>query len=158
DANYKVALAELEGAARSADPSSIAQSNASGQALQKIKNVRREALTDSVQPFTEVRKPEEAVAFYGELSDTRNLYRAILEKLGNRYFVQQNWEPSARIYRTLITLTHDDTKSFEFGRRFYECVRHGAEAADKAHKPAAVLFVAEDAAALTETAERYSAD
>lgn len=145
--NHKEALAHFEAAARAADATNLAKTNASTVQRAKLKNVRREALTDSVQPFTEVKKPEEAVSFYGELADTRNLYAAILEKLGNRYYVQQNWEPSAKIYRTLVTLTHDVERSYEFGQRFFECV-------SKSKKTQ--IFTADDAAALTETAARFT--
>ena len=120
--NHKEALANFEQAARYANAGTMAATNASTAQRQKLKNVRREALTDSVQPFTEVKKPEDAVAYYGELADTRNLDAAILEKLGNRDYIQQNWDPSAKIYRTLVTLTHDVERSYEFGQRFFECV------------------------------------
>lgn len=175
--NHKEALAHFEQAARAANAGTLAVTNASTNQLLKLKNVRREALTDSVQPFTEVKKPEDAVAYYGELADTRNLYAAILEKLGNRYYVQQNWEPSAKIYRVLVMLTHDVERSYEFGQRFFECVVKARQEREK--KPSAqdkalgatdpkpetapkakappLVFVAEDAAMLTETIARYNA-
>ncbi len=159
---HKKALAHFEAAARAADAFAMKSTNASLQQRQKLKNVRREALTDSVQPFTEVRKPEEAVAFYGELADTRNLYSAILEKLGNRYYVQQNWAPSAKIYRTLVTLTHDVERAYEFGQRFFECsTKAVAEAEKKPNAPSreklyAVHFDSDDARSLTETMVRFS--
>lgn len=163
-ADYKEALANFEAAARAADSGTMAKTHASLAQRQKLKNVRREALTDSVQPFTETRKPEEAVAYYGELADTRNLYAAILEKLGNRYYVQQNWGPSGRIYRVLVALTHDTERSDEFGQRFYECVvkalkagpQKPAKAGDPLIQPP--QFTADDAIALTDTMARYSSD
>ena len=169
--NHKEALAHFEQAARAATAGTLAQTNATHNQLAKLKNVRRESLTDSVQAFTEVKKPEDAVAYYGELADTRNLYAAILEKLGNRYFIQNNWEPSAKIYRTLVTLTHDVERSYEFGQRFFECVVKARQerekkpssqdkalgATEKAKpKGAPIVFVAEDARMLTETIARYS--
>ncbi|HVO31091.1 MAG TPA: tetratricopeptide repeat protein, partial [bacterium] len=167
-ADYKDALANFEAAARAADAGVMERTNATQAQRQKLKNVRREALTDSVQPFTEVKKPEEAIAYYGELADTRNLYSAILEKLGNRYYVQQNWGPAGRIYRVLVGLTHDTERSYEFGQRFFECVSKALKAPpakptkDKDGKLVEPVpppqFTADDAIALTETIARYSAD
>lgn len=180
--NHKEALAHFEQAARAANAGTMKSTNASTAQLAKLKNVRRQALTDSVQPFTEVKKPEDAVAYYGELADTRNLYAAILEKLGNRYYVQQNWNPAAKVYRTLVTLTHDVERSYEFGERFFQCVVNSraelakkptkeekalgatdpkpaattAAAAAEAAKKAPLVFVAEDAEMLTETIARFS--
>lgn len=167
-ADYKEALANFEAAARAADQSAMDKTNATQAQRQKLKGVRREALTDSVQPFTEVRRPEEAIASYGELADTRNLYAAILEKLGNRYYIQQNWGPAGRIYRVLTALTHDPERSYEFGQRFFECVTKAIKAGqlkpykDKDGKMVTPAppphFLADDAIALTEVIARYAAE
>ncbi len=154
-ADHKAALAEFEGAARAADEAiASAASGLPAATAQKLRGVRREALVDSVQPFTEVKKPEEAVVYYGALADSRTLYAAILEKLGNRYYVQQNWGPASKVYRTLLTLTHDVERAHGFGRRFVECAQKVLKDPDTAKRP--LPFVADDARVLTEIAARYA--
>lgn len=164
-ADYKEALAEFSAAARAAGPNALARTNATAAQLEKIKNVRREALTDSVQAFTETHKPEQAARFYGDLTDSRTLYVAILEKLGRRYVVQQRYVPAATIYRTLMALTSDFERDHEYGQRFFECAsksqapKTGAKkkyAVAGSSKVAAFPFTAGDAIELTEVAATYA--
>lgn len=88
-------------------------------------DLRREALVDSVYPFTEVHKHKGALRYFKQRADSKTTYLAALAKLGNRYYIKQNWPATAMIYREILNLTGDTEDSLEYAHRLYEGVTNG---------------------------------
>jgi len=83
-------------------------------------SVKREALTDLAYAYTEVRKPKGALRYFRRLASSRNMYLLALEKLAKRYFVKQEFDAAARVYREIVRLSHDAETNLDYTGRIYE--------------------------------------
>ncbi|MEW6441119.1 MAG: tetratricopeptide repeat protein [bacterium] len=95
-------------------------------------NLRREALMDLAYCYTEVRKPEEALDYFARLSDSKSVYIAVLEKLGQRYFLKEDWSSAARVYARILSLTRDTGKTPGYAEKLFA----SAQKAGKLEEPA----------------------
>jgi tetratricopeptide (TPR) repeat protein len=121
-ADFKGALKLFEGSVAAARRFLAVAGGKSGSS--KL-DLRREALVDSVFPYTEVLKPIGALGYYKERADSKTTFLAALEKLGNRYYVKQNWKASAMIYREILSLTGDTEEAVEHAHRLYDALTQG---------------------------------
>ena len=86
-------------------------------------NLRREALMDLAYCYTEVKPPEEALAYFADLSDSKSVYLAVLDKLGHRYFLKENWAAGADVYRTIISLSRNTQKNTAYAEKLFACAQ-----------------------------------
>jgi tetratricopeptide (TPR) repeat protein len=86
-------------------------------------NLRREALMDLAYCYTEVKPPEEALAYFADLSDSKSVYLGVLEKLGQRYFLKENWAAGADVYGTIISLSRNTQKSTAAAEKLFACAQ-----------------------------------
>ncbi len=122
--DFKSTLEYFDGAIQAANrwlPRAGGKSRSGGNKI----DLRREALVDSAYPFTEVRKPKEALQYFRERADSKTTYLAALAKLGNRYYVKQNWKATAEIYREVLSITGDTEDTIDDAYRLYEAVSTG---------------------------------
>jgi len=96
----------------------------------KKMNLRREALMDLAYCYTEVRKPEEALDYFARLSDSKSLYLAVLDKLGQRYFLKEDWPSAARVYAKILSLCRDTSRAPEYAEKLFACAQK-AQTLDK---------------------------
>jgi tetratricopeptide (TPR) repeat protein len=83
-------------------------------------NVKREALTDLAYAYTEVRKPRGALRYFRRLASSRNMYLLALDKLAKRYFIKQEFDAAAMVYREIVRLSHDAETNLDYTGRIYE--------------------------------------
>ncbi|MBK8482502.1 MAG: tetratricopeptide repeat protein [Proteobacteria bacterium] len=138
-ADFKGALTLFEGSIRAAQ-TFFANKTTQTSGGAKI-DLRREALVDSVFCFTEVYKPEKALDYFRQRADTKTTYLAALDKLGNRYYVRQNWVSAAMVYREILTLSGDLEDAVEYANRLYEAVTNGKLYRDGAQDVEALVSV-----------------
>lgn len=86
-------------------------------------NVKREALTSLVYAYPEVKKPQQATAYFRRLVSSRAEYLMVLEKLARRYSVKQNFIAAGNLYRELLSLSHDVDRNIDYAQRVYEAVQ-----------------------------------
>ncbi len=91
-------------------------------AYKKI-NLRREALMDLAYCYTEVKKPEGALEYFAEMSDSKTVFVAALNKLGHRYFLQEKWAAGAMVYRKILSLSRDVEKNTEYAEKLFVCAQ-----------------------------------
>ncbi len=89
----------------------------------KKMNLRREALMDLAYCYTEVRKPEEALDYFARLADSKPLYLAVLDKLGQRYFLKEDWASAGRVYAKILSLCRDTTRTPEVAEKLFACAQ-----------------------------------
>lgn len=89
----------------------------------KKMNLRREALVDLAYCYTEVRKPEEALEYFARLADSKSLYLAVLDKLGQRYFLKEDWASAGRVYAKILSLCRDITRAPEYAEKLFACAQ-----------------------------------
>lgn len=89
----------------------------------KKMNLRREALMDLAYCYTEVRKPEEALDYFARLADSKSLYLAVLDKLGQRYFLKEDWVSAGRVYAKILSLCRDTTRAPEVAEKLFACAQ-----------------------------------
>ncbi len=120
ESDYKEALQHFEAAA-----ASRYDDDAKGSRHEKSRlvNVKREALIDLAYAYTEVRKPKGALRYFRQLARSRNMYLLALEKLGRRYFVKQDFNASAMVYREITRLSHDAEENLDFTNRIYAAAK-----------------------------------
>jgi tetratricopeptide (TPR) repeat protein len=131
-ADFKGALKLFEGSVRAArkwlalvgGKSGSGSGKGAGGGKSKI-DLRREALVDSVYSFTEVHKHPGALKYFRGKADSKTTYLAALNKLGNRYYIKQNWKATAMVYREILSLTGDTEDSLEYAHRLFESVTNG---------------------------------
>lgn len=121
-ADFKAALKLFEGSIRAARK--FLPKTGGKSATSKI-DLRREALVDSVFCYTEVHKPKGALRYFKARADSKTTYLAALDKLGNRYYVKQNWKATAAVYREILSLTGDVEDAVEYAHRLFESVTQG---------------------------------
>jgi tetratricopeptide (TPR) repeat protein len=90
-------------------------------------NLRREALMDLAYCYTEVKPPEEALEYFADLSDSKSIYLAVLDKLGHRYFLKENWAAGADVYRTMISLSRNAQKNIGYAEKLFACAQRAKE-------------------------------
>jgi tetratricopeptide (TPR) repeat protein/outer membrane protein assembly factor BamD (BamD/ComL family) len=110
---------------------------------QKALNVKREALLDLVYSYTESRPAKGALQYFEKLSESRATYALVLEKLGNRYFIKQQYEYSIPALRKLMEIQPDPEMDLERSEKLYDALRAAK---------GAVLAKASDIAFLVRTA------
>jgi tetratricopeptide (TPR) repeat protein len=89
----------------------------------KALNVKREALLDLVYSYTEARPAKGALNYFEKLSDSRSTYALALEKLGNRYFIKQQYEFAIPALRRLMQIQPDPEMDGERVFKLYDSVR-----------------------------------
>lgn len=89
-------------------------------AYKKI-NLRREALMDLAYCYTEVRKPGEALEYFARLSDSKSVYLAVLDKLGQRYFTKEDWNSAAMVYSKILALSRNTKKTPGYAEKLFAC-------------------------------------
>ncbi|MCA9665866.1 MAG: tetratricopeptide repeat protein [Myxococcales bacterium] len=122
-ADFKGALKLFEGSVDAARKW-LAKTGGRSRKGSKI-DLRREALVDSVFCFTEVHKPKGSLSYFKRRADSKTTYLAALHKLGNRYYVKQNWKATAMVYREILNLAGDVEDALEYAHRLYEAVSQG---------------------------------
>lgn len=94
-----------------------------GQDAQKALNVKREALIDLVYSYTEVRSGKGAIQYFEKLSDSRATFALVLEKLGTRYFVKQQYEFAIPAMRELLAIQSDPDLDLERSEKLYDALK-----------------------------------
>lgn len=89
----------------------------------KALNVKREALLDLVYSYTEARPAKGALAYFEKLSDSRSTYALALDKLGNRYFIKQQYEWAIPTLRKLMEIQPDPELDMERAEKIYDSLR-----------------------------------
>ncbi|MCP3162950.1 outer membrane protein assembly factor BamD [Myxococcus qinghaiensis] len=94
-----------------------------GQDVKKALNVKREALLDLVYSYTEAKPAKGALNYFEKLSDSRATYALALDKLGNRYFIKQQYEWAIPALRKLMEIQHDPELDLERGQKLYDALK-----------------------------------
>lgn len=94
-----------------------------GQDSRKSLNVKREALIDLVYSYTEVRSGKGAIPYFEKLSDSRATLALVLEKLGTRYFVKQQYEFAIPAMRKLLAIQSDPDLDLERSEKLYDALK-----------------------------------
>jgi tetratricopeptide (TPR) repeat protein len=81
------------------------------------------ALSDLVYSYTESRPAKGAIEYFEALCDDSSAFENVLEKLGNRYFIKQEFENAAPVYRRLLVLSRDFERDPERATRLYETIK-----------------------------------
>ena len=93
----------------------------------KALNVKREALLDLVYSYTESRPAKGALQYFEKLSESRTTYALALDKLGNRYFIKQQYEFAIPALRKLMEVQPDPELEVERGREDLRLAQGGEE-------------------------------
>lgn len=91
--------------------------------VKKALNVKREALLDLVYSYTEAKPPKGALNYFEKLSDSRATYALALDKLGNRYFIKQQYEWAIPALRKLMEVQPDPEMDLERGQKLYDSLK-----------------------------------
>ncbi|MFY2556491.1 tetratricopeptide repeat protein [Corallococcus terminator] len=94
-----------------------------GMDAKKALNVKREALLDLVYSYTEAKPPKGALNYFEKLSESRATYALALDKLGNRYFIKQQYEWAIPALRKLMEIQHDPELDLERGQKLYDALK-----------------------------------
>ncbi|TQF16388.1 outer membrane protein assembly factor BamD [Myxococcus llanfairpwllgwyngyllgogerychwyrndrobwllllantysiliogogogochensis] len=94
-----------------------------GMDVKKALNVKREALLDLVYSYTEAKPPKGALNYFEKLSESRATYALALDKLGNRYFIKQQYEWAIPALRKLMEIQHDPELDLERGQKLYDALK-----------------------------------
>ncbi len=113
--NYADAVTFFEAAAASAPMPGTDQS--------KALNVKREALLDLVYSYTESRPAKGALQYFEKLSESRTTYALALDKLGNRYFIKQQYEFAIPALRKLMEVQPDPELEVERAEKIYDSIK-----------------------------------
>ncbi|NMB77387.1 MAG: tetratricopeptide repeat protein [Myxococcales bacterium] len=87
---------------------------------QKAMNIKQEALSGIVFCYTEVHSPKMALDYFKRLAPSKIGYVQALEKLANRYFIKEQYDNAALIYRRIIDLSNDVEKNLDYAQRIYD--------------------------------------
>ncbi|MBL9037290.1 MAG: tetratricopeptide repeat protein [Archangium sp.] len=113
--NHNDAVNYFEAAAASAP--------VAGVDVTKALNVKREALLDLVYSYTEARPPKGAIQYFEKLSDSRATFSLALDKLGNRYFIKQQFEFAIPALRKLLEIQPDPELEVERVEKLYDSIK-----------------------------------
>ncbi|XXF79356.1 tetratricopeptide repeat protein [Myxococcaceae bacterium GXIMD 01537] len=94
-----------------------------GQDVKKALNVKREALLDLVYSYTEARPAKGALNYFEKLSDSRATFALALDKLGNRYFIKQQYEFAIPALRRLMEVQPDPEMDLERSQKLYDALK-----------------------------------
>ncbi|PZR11897.1 MAG: hypothetical protein DI536_16315 [Archangium gephyra] len=114
-ANHNEAVTYFEAAAASAP--------LPGVDVQKALSVKREALLDLVYSYTEARPAKGAIQYFEKLSDSRATFSLALDKLGNRYFIKQQYEWAIPALRKLLEIQPDPELEVERVEKLYDSLK-----------------------------------
>ncbi len=114
-ANHAEAVTFFEAAAASAP--------LPGVDVSKALSVKREALLDLVYSYTEARPAKGAIQYFEKLSDSRATFSLALDKLGNRYFIKQQYEYAIPALRKLLEIQPDPELEVERVGKLYDSFR-----------------------------------
>jgi tetratricopeptide (TPR) repeat protein len=89
----------------------------------KALNVKREALLDLVYSYTESRPAKGALQYFEKLSESRATYALALDKLGNRYFIKQQFEYAIPALRKLMEVQPDPELEVERAEKIYDSLK-----------------------------------
>ena len=89
----------------------------------KSLNVKREALLDLVYSYTESRPAKGALQYFEKLSESRATYSLALDKLGNRYFIKQQFEYAIPALRKLMEVQPDPELEVERAQKIYDSLK-----------------------------------
>ncbi len=89
----------------------------------KSLNVKREALLDLVYSYTESRPAKGALQYFEKLSESRTTYALALDKLGNRYFIKQQYEFAIPALRKLMEVQPDPELEVERAEKIYDSIK-----------------------------------
>ncbi|HMK93593.1 MAG TPA: tetratricopeptide repeat protein, partial [Thermoleophilia bacterium] len=89
----------------------------------KALQVKGLALSDLVYSYTESRPAKGSIEFFEGLCDNSSSFENVLEKLGNRYFIKQEFENAAPAYRRLLVMSRDFERDPERASRLYETIK-----------------------------------
>jgi tetratricopeptide (TPR) repeat protein len=109
-------------------------------------NIKLEALNGIVFCYTEVHKPKIALEYFRKLATSKTIYLHALEKLANRYFIKEQFDSAALMYRRIIELSNDVEKNLDYAQRIYDASTFSKKK-DK---------VDEDVRALVKAASKYA--
>ncbi len=117
EVDYKEALRHFEAAVKSDnDPAKAA----TRRERERLGSVKREALVDLAYAYTEVKKPQGALRYFRRLATSRNMYLLALKKLSRRYFVKQEFNAAAMVYREIARLSYAAEENLDYTTRIYE--------------------------------------
>ncbi len=114
-ANHAEAVTFFEAAA--------ASSPLPGVDVTKALSVKREALLDLVYSYTEARPAKGAIGYFEKLSDSRATFSLALDKLGNRYFIKQQYEFAIPAVRKLLEIQPDPELEVERVEKLYDSIK-----------------------------------
>ncbi len=109
-------------------------------------NIKLEALNGIVYCYTEVYRPKMALEYFRKLATSKTVYLHALEKLANRYFIKEQFDNAALMYRRIIELSNDVEKNLDYAQRIYDASTFSKKK-DK---------VDEDVKALVKAAAKYT--
>jgi tetratricopeptide (TPR) repeat protein len=89
----------------------------------KALSVKREALLDLVYSYTEARPAKGAIQYFEKLSDSRATFSLALDKLGNRYFIKQQYEFAIPALRKLLEIQPDPELEVERVEKLYDSLK-----------------------------------
>ncbi len=130
-ANHAEAVTFFEAAAASAPIPGVDQA--------KALNVKREALLDLVYSYTEARPAKGALNYFEKLSESRATYALALDKLGNRYFIKQQYEFAIPALRRLLEIQPDPELDLERAEKIYDSIK--ASKGKVVARPADIRFL-----------------
>lgn len=91
--------------------------------VSKALSVKREALLDLVYSYTEARPAKGAIQYFEKLSDSRATFALALDKLGNRYFIKQQYEFAIPALRRLLEIQPDPEFEVERSEKLYDSLK-----------------------------------
>ncbi len=109
-------------------------------------DIKLQALNGIVYCYTEVYRPKMALEYFRKLASSKTVYMHALEKLANRYFIKEQYDNAALIYRRIIDLSNDVEKNLDYAQRIYDASTFSKKK-DK---------VDEDVRALVKAAAKYA--
>ncbi len=118
--DYKEAFNHFERSVKAADDRRNFRSRAEAE---NSVNVKLEALTDLAYAYTEVRKPKGSLKYFRRLSSSRNMYLLALDKLAKRYFIKQDFDSAAMVYREIVRLSYDAENNLDYTSRIYDSAK-----------------------------------
>jgi cellulose synthase operon protein C len=116
----------------------------------KSLNVKREALSAMVWPFSEVKKSFQASDYFRRLAESKTLYLSVMKKLANRYYVKTEYENAALLYREIVLYSSDVEENIEYVQRIYDSVQNMS-----AKNPKRYAHAADDVENIVKTVARY---
>jgi cellulose synthase operon protein C len=114
-ANHAEAVTFFEAAAASAPMPGVD--------VTKVLSVKREALLDLVYSYTEARPAKGAIGYFEKLSDSRATFALALDKLGNRYFIKQQYEFAIPALRKLMEVQPEPELEVERVEKLYDSIK-----------------------------------